>query len=300
MSLWLVDKANELSAARGASAPGIIPSLQSPVPASRTPHILRCPGHDSWAYLRAARFTSRPGHADQLHLDLWAQGINIALDAGSYSYNDPPPWDNALARTAVHNTVTIQGGDQMRRAGRFLWLDWAQARIAETEAAADGSFERILAEQDGYRSFGVLHRREVIAGADGKWLITDRLLPAGGIRLRPPQERLRSFTVRLHWLLPDWPWQLLENPAGSARIELLAPLGPIRLNLRSGADGNPGEPELQIVRAGQQIFGQGMADLTWGWFSPTYRFKVPALSVGFVLVTKLPISLISEWDFPAG
>jgi asparagine synthase (glutamine-hydrolysing) len=30
---------------------------------------------NSWAYFRAVKFSSRPSHADQLHLDLWWRGI---------------------------------------------------------------------------------------------------------------------------------------------------------------------------------------------------------------------------------
>ena len=33
---------------------------------------------------------------DQLHLDLWWRGLNIAQDAGTYLYNADPPWDNPL------------------------------------------------------------------------------------------------------------------------------------------------------------------------------------------------------------
>ena len=82
---------------------------------------------NSWALIRAGRYTRRPFQADQLHVDLWWQGINLARDAGTYLYNGPPPWNNGLAGTAVHNTVTVDHHDQMRRAGRFLWVDWAQA-----------------------------------------------------------------------------------------------------------------------------------------------------------------------------
>ena len=82
---------------------------------------------NSWALIRAGRYTRRPFQADQLHVDLWWQGINLARDAGTYLYNGSPPWNNGFAGTAVHNTVTVDNHDQMRRAGRFLWLDWAQA-----------------------------------------------------------------------------------------------------------------------------------------------------------------------------
>ena len=53
---------------------------------------------------------------------------NIACDAGPYLYNGATPWKNAFAGTTVHNTVNVARRDQMTRAERFLWVDWAQAK----------------------------------------------------------------------------------------------------------------------------------------------------------------------------
>ncbi|HEB64398.1 MAG TPA: alginate lyase family protein, partial [Chloroflexi bacterium] len=155
-------------------------------------------GPHSWAYLRAARLTSRPGHADQLHLDLWSAGRNLLLDAGTYLYNAPPPWDNALTHAAVHNTVTVDGLGQMTRAGRFLYLDWAQGEIVSRERAPDGSRERLRARHDGYRRLGILHERSVTLHADGRWVVEDLLTG-------PPDT---PHTFRLHWLVADGEWKL--------------------------------------------------------------------------------------------
>ncbi len=106
-------------------------------------------------------FTSRPGHADQLHLDLWWRGYNLAQDAGTNHYNDPPPWNNVLRRTGVHNTISVDGLDQMTLAGRFLWLDWAQARLIDHARSNDLAWERLTAQHDGYRRLGVIHQRSV-------------------------------------------------------------------------------------------------------------------------------------------
>src|SRR5262249_39599855 len=89
------------------------------------------------AYLRCVDYRDRPGQADQLHLDLWWDGVNLARDAGTFLYNGPPPWDNRLAGTPVHNTLVLDGQDQMRRAGRFLWVDWARGRLRYQARTAD-------------------------------------------------------------------------------------------------------------------------------------------------------------------
>ena len=230
-----------------------------------TPHLLRSPDGLSWAYLRLAHFTSRPGHADQLHLDLWSCGLNLALDAGTYLYNAPPPWDNPLAGTAVHNTLTVDGLDQMTPAGRFLFLDWAQARLLSYDDRS------LTAEHDGYRRLGLLHRRTLSISENNVWRIDDSLLPLAG----PPPS---PHTACLHWLLPDWGYSLVsdqvpENESGSFSLLLESPHGQVGIRLSGGSS------QLQLTRAGELLYGAGPLKPTWGWSSPTYGVKIPALSL---------------------
>ncbi len=118
---------------------------------------------NDWAVIRTARYRNRPFQADQLHVDLWEGGQNILLDPGTYSYNAPPPWENSLASAIVHNTATIDGMDQMTRAGRFLWLDWAQAKLITRENDLCEAFH------DGYHRIGVRHTRRVHRLQGGLW-----------------------------------------------------------------------------------------------------------------------------------
>ncbi|RPJ38225.1 MAG: hypothetical protein EHM21_17150, partial [Chloroflexi bacterium] len=136
------------------------PMLDSPpLPAlPQSPAVHRLGDSHSWATVRAVRFKSRPSQADQLHIDLWWRGENIALDAGTYRYTAAAPWDNALGQTFVHNTVEVGGQNQMRRAGRFLWLDRAQARLFDTRSFSN---DAIAAQHDGYQHLGVLHKRSL-------------------------------------------------------------------------------------------------------------------------------------------
>ncbi len=175
-------------------------------------------GQNSWAYLRASHFKSRLSHMDQLHLDLWWRGLNIAQDAGTYLYNAPPPWDNPLVTTRVHNTVTVDGRDQMTRAGRFLVLDWANAHSKNLIETDENILGRIRAHHRGYGN--VKHERTVTVYRDERWLVEDKLT----------SPRRIPHTYHLHWLLPDWEYQLEETESAS-RFRLNSPHGWITLSI---------------------------------------------------------------------
>jgi len=263
-------------------------------PDSVGPLVLENKTSDSWAYLRAVRYTSRPGHADQLHLDLWWRGLNIAQDAGTYLYNALEPWDNALARTPVHNTLTVNDRDQMLRAGRFLWLDWADSKVLRRDQNVSEGYTRLVVEHNGYRSLGITHRRSVVAQKEGDWLIEDEVI------FSDPKlaSRHMPLPVRLHWLMPDWPWQIDQNDDLVA-IELESQHGRIQLSIQLE---NGGQSKTQItpciVRAGEKLYGSGELHPTWGWVSPAYGRKTPALSCSVRTITSGPIKLVSMWQFP--
>lgn len=262
MALWLASTANQSS---------------QPIHKSASP--LRVQGKHSWAYLRAAQFHSRPGHADQLHLDLWWRGLNIAKDAGSYLYTSKAPWDNALSHTRAHNTLTINEQDQMTRAGRFLWLDWAQAKVLDRQTNENDDLISITAQHDGYRKMKLTHQRRIQVNAEDTWEVQDKLM---GKTSKPIQ-------ARLHWLLPDWKWEFAENT-----LSLQSPHGLILITLQSPG----GQPSYSLIRQGEVLLGGAKADPILGWFSPTYGLKEAALSFVIDLHARAPLTLTTNWTLP--
>jgi hypothetical protein len=245
-------------------------------------------GKDSWAFLRTAQFNSRPSHADQLHLDLWWRGLNVAQDAGTYLYNAPPPWDNGLTTALVHNTVTVDGRDQFTRAGRFLYLDWFNAYRRPALDPDSNVLQRVRGRHWGYMRRGVRHARTVTAFADGRWLVEDELL-----RLRFPWQR-KPLTFRLHWLLPDWEWKI-ESGAARFEIRLRSPQGPVVLRFITGG----GSPfKVSLVRGGELLHGSGETSPIRGWASPTYGARVPALSLAVDVKAADEVKFTSEFLFP--
>ncbi|MBN2146721.1 MAG: alginate lyase family protein [Anaerolineales bacterium] len=290
MTMWLVAHQRQSGSSLSSQQP-----MSHKTDIQQTPHILHNPASDSWAYLRVARFTSRPGHADQLHLDLWWHGFNIAQDAGTYRYTAEAPWNNSLAHTAVHNTLLIDDQEQMTRAGRFLYLDWAQAEVIAARDGAEGALQQVTARHEGYRRLEVSHQRSVEASTDGRWLITDQVTGRAG----------RLTRARLHWLLPDWEWKVEENlikadqespSTGSSRIALHSPLGEILLEIAATGQ-KMARAELEICRGGEVLYGSKPCHPSWGWVSPTYGVKTSALSISLWIEGELPIEAHSTWIF---
>jgi len=238
---------------------------------------------NSWAYLRASTFKSRLSHMDQLHLDLWWAGLNIAQDAGTYMYNGEPPWDNSLITTRVHNTVMVDDRDQMTRAGRFLVLDWAGAYSKPVIELDETILHKIKGYFHGYRRLGVHHERMVTVYQDEFWRVEDRLLNA----------RRRPHVYRLHWLLPDWEWKM-EKRENRVVMSLDSTHGPLQLVLYASQE--PGN--LSIVRAGELVHGERKVRPYEGWVSKNYGHKSPALSIAFEVTSPYHTSITSEFTFP--
>lgn len=241
----------------------------------------------SWALVRAGRYMRRPFQADQLHVDLWWHGLNLARDAGTYLYNGAPPWDNGLAGTAVHNTLMVDRHDQMRRAGRFLWLDWAQASgrsfftsSSKTNTKFPDCFE---GEHDGYRRLGLKHRRMVQCISEDAWIIVDDLLPTR-------KQLTKKHELRLHWLLPDRPFTVTASSPFAAVLNT-EKVG-VRWNLFSSPSG-----ATSVVRSGKNVLEDTLcqdedADLL-GWESPTYGELRPAISLLHKVHSPLPVRIVT-------
>jgi hypothetical protein len=260
-------------------------------------HVLE--GKSSKVVIRCGRFTERPAHADQLHVDLWLRGQEIACDAGSYLYSGDPPWQNALAHAAVHNTVTVDGRDQMERSGRFRWTTLAQGQAQPRgDACWTGSHE-------GYRRLGLTHSRSVERTGSDNWIVSDTLAGTG------------RHTARLHWLTPDMPWVRLQPEVESFReklppewrksawamapgnlicVKLNTPSMPIRLWIQSSH-----RMEISIYRGGLHVGGEeDKASIipveNRGWRSLRYAEKFPALSLAVSVTATSPIAFLSFWD----
>ncbi len=226
----------------------------------------------SWAMLRGTKYRDRPSHADQLHLDLWWRGENVLCDSGSYGYNSKPPFEHAFAATRYHNTVTIDGRDQMKRLSRFLWTDWASARVRRVQRC--GRTVSLEGEHDGYARCGVIHRRAIALVEASTWLVMDDLIGDG------------RHTVRLHWQTPDVPCGFREQ----GTMDLTFPAGEVRIQVASNLP-----YKVDLVRAGVHVHGMGdeLPDPSRGWMSRFYGRKQPCLSFAIESSSALPVRFVT-------
>lgn len=244
-----------------------------------TPAILRVGDKAHWATMRAVRYHSRPAHGDQLSVDIWWNGENIAMDAGTYLYNSPSPWENALARTAVHNTVMIDGQDQMLRVGKFLALDRLNAAVVGVHAN-DRASAQILPND----RIHIVHKRTLEWNPPHRFFVTDELFS--------PLHAKSSHSYSLQWLLPDWNWKFI--PSG---IELHHESTCFQLRIEAeSVSGSLVHPEISLIRAGETLYGT-QQDPIRGWVSPTYGTRIPALSIVYEIESSSPVKILSVFDF---
>ncbi len=261
---------------------------------NQSPGVLINPLNQSWAAFRTAHFRFRPAHCDQLHVDLWWRDLNLAIDPGTYLYNHPEPWENSLASAMVHNTITVDGKECMLRASRFLYLDWADTNVIQQEFLPAHHYS-LTAQHYGYRKLGLVHSRKLSSYGDGHWEVLDQLTGTSS----------QEHAIRLHWLLPDWEYEVhealdLDSPGCEVRIH--SPYGWISLSIKLSLSDSqrwsaPGV-RFQLARAGTLIHGKGEVSPITGWASPTYGVKSPALACILETTLSLPVELQSLWILP--
>jgi len=226
-------------------------------------HTLR--GEETWGLTRCYSYRIRPNQADLLHLDVWWRGVNVLRDSGSYRYYDPQDeWNRTFVSTAAHNTVTVDGADQMVKGGAFRWHSLAGARFGFHEQRGDA--EVWQGEHYGYRRLAcrATHRRAICRIGEAYWLIVDDVFGVGRAK------------VRLYWYFPDLPCEL-EGDAVRLRTEV-------------------GDVVLRTAAAEtvSRRFGRGMEDPErLGWDSLHYGERMPTPALCVETDAALPVRIVT-------
>jgi hypothetical protein len=195
-------------------------------------------------------------------------GVDIFADPGTYCYHGEPEWRSYFRSTIAHNTVELDGRNQSRDGGPFLWVSHANAReIAVSDG--DGTAEWI-AEHDGYLALEppARHRRAVRLDRTARALDIVDEIDSGG------------HDVRLAFHLgPDVRAELDETGAV----------------LRWPDTATPGAAWLALPVGLAWSLHRGETDPILGWYSASFGRRVPATTLlgrgrstpGLPLVTRL-------------
>jgi hypothetical protein len=236
-------------------------SLRSQSFSSTGHHVLRASA-STFALFRCGTVRDRFTQMDMLHVDIFWRGHNVIVDPGSYRYNGAPEWHAHFQGTASHNTVVVDGENQMVHLRQFKMLYPTPARLLEFRD--EGQWRLCAGEHFGYHRLGgqVTHRRAVLSVAADLWVVVDTL------------EGDAQHTVRLHWLLGDFP---RYGPAG-----LATPSGVFEVAV---FDDGGDRCALDVVVGGERPIR--------GWLSRRYAHKAPVPSVAVERAGRLPLQLVT-------
>jgi asparagine synthase (glutamine-hydrolysing) len=230
-------------------------------------YVLRGRDPSNFCTMRCGSLKDRFGHMDMLHVDVWWHGLNVVVDGGSFQYNGEGPWNAHFTGAGSHNTIMLDGHDQMLHYRRFKVLYRTRAR--ELVFADDGSRALCSGEHYGFvRHAGkCIHRRSLLFVKDDLWVVVDRVRGSG------------RHDVRLQWLCGAFPYTRSARDGG---VVLSTPVGQFTIGVY---DGNA-RPVAATVVAGQ-------VDPPRGWISRTYGERVPAPSLVVDRVLDAPGTLVS-------
>lgn len=131
---------------------------------------------NAFTFIRCGNHKDRPSQADNLHIDIWVDGVNILRDAGSYKYNSSPDDMKYFAGTASHNTVQMGDSDQMQKGGRFIWYHWTEAeRAAVTESEEFSVFDGAIKAYKHVCADIVHHRKVSQHKTKPYWKVEDKM-----------------------------------------------------------------------------------------------------------------------------
>ncbi|HEX6995193.1 MAG TPA: alginate lyase family protein [Gammaproteobacteria bacterium] len=190
------------------------------------------------------------GHADCLSMTLSVAGREQLVDPGTYVYHAEREWRDYFRGTAAHNTVRVDGLDQSRIGGQFLWLEKAEAHLERFESTDD--HDEIAASHDGYERLPdpVRHERRVrFCKRTDVFEIVDRLVCA------------REHVVERYWHFAEHCRVALD--AGSA----LSDDGQVRLRI-----------DVDDVGTDASLLHGSTAPIG-GWVSRRFRHKSPSATL---------------------
>lgn len=161
------------------------------------------------------------GHADALSLLLTVEGQPFLIDPGTFAYREGGKWRRYFRGTSAHNTIVVDGLDQSKMRGDFLWGRRASTRLLDWRTS--DKFDRCSAEHDGYAHLNAIHRRTVSFYKPNWILIEDWLLGKGKHQIEqcwhfPIQAELDKMNGHFSIMVNNVAIQMLTDSALTVRV----------------------------------------------------------------------------------
>lgn len=166
-------------------------------------YVIKEPQQKALTFIRCGDYKKhRPFQNDNLHLDVWVNGVNYLRDAGSYKYNTSPELYDYFNGCKGHNTLSINGKNQMQQGPRFVWFHWvknvnAQCFENDEKYVFEGKIEAFKEIRKG-----IFHHRHIHKFKNRlEWSITDTV------------ENADNLPITVYWHI---------NPEVNNHIEITA------------------------------------------------------------------------------
>lgn len=111
------------------------------------------------------RWSGNHMHPDILSFEAYANGIPLAIDAGIGTTYDDPLHSSWYKSSRAHNMVVVNDADADHQTAEGKDIIWQTA----------GPLQYFSGRHEGYRRFGVSHRRNILFVSPSYWLLWDDL-----------------------------------------------------------------------------------------------------------------------------
>jgi hypothetical protein len=209
------------------------------------------------------------GHYDFLNIEVAANGEPLIVDPGRFTYaEDESQWRRRFKGTAAHNTVCVDGLDQVPYRRGKPRGPLAEARLLERFTAPGLD---MLCGEVRSPAYEAIHTRRIFFVAGEYWLIVDSL--RGNVA--------HEYDLRFH--LTPAALNHCTRIAGPHHTGLRTP-AMVLLFLGSNCRGGPlWPPASSSTRGDEERAATECRPYSYaGWVSPSYGIKVAAPVVGIV------------------
>ena len=133
--------------------------------------------HDNYMYFHCGTLGSGQGHADLLHISVFANGEDYLIDPGRYTYIEGNEEREYLKSCKAHNTTIVDDEEFTKLNGS--WSYNSVATPIKHPFISKDAYDYLEGSHLGYMSKGIFTNRSVIYIKPDIWVLVDRFYGEG-------------------------------------------------------------------------------------------------------------------------